>query len=96
MAEIHVQYQSLESHTRALRRLAERLEDRRFITAKLLNESEGKACTALNETYELLCEMEQSLKNLVIHTADWLSMACTSFQDAEQTIVQDTGYTLDF
>lgn len=90
MTEIKVQYQSLEDYVRILRNLAERLQERRFLTTKLINESDGKTCEALNDTYEILCETECSLKKLVMMTADWLEKAKISFWEAEHRTIQDT------
>lgn len=84
----------MEDYARAFRNLSERLEDRRFITTELLNESEGETCSALNETYEILCEAEQSLQRLIIDTADWIEMAKEKFQEAEKESISDTNQVL--
>lgn len=84
MAEIQIQYQELKDHIKALRNLADRLEDRSFVTTQLLNESAGNTCRQLNETYQILCEAEKRLKDFILLTADWLELAEKLFEETEK------------
>lgn len=94
MTQIYVQYRSLDDYARAFRNLSGYLEDRRFVTTELLNESEGETCSALNETYEILCGTEQVLQQLMRDTADWLEMAKERFEGAEKQSISDTDQAL--
>ncbi|MCI7812530.1 MAG: hypothetical protein SO016_11555 [Lachnospiraceae bacterium] len=89
MSEIRVQYKKLEDAVDKLRKLAGELRERGFVTTKLMNESRGKTCEELNETYEILCEMEQSFRQLLIVTAEWLEKARSSFWEAELESICD-------
>ena len=96
MAEIQIQYQELKDHIKALRNLADRLEDRSFVTPHLLNESAGNTCRQLNETYQILCEAEKRLKDFILLTADWLELAEKLFEETEKDTIRDTDRILHF